>query len=183
MSDFISPALALQFDSVGQPIIAAAAFTGLVPPTMDIFVYEGELGEWTRLDGFISIDVVNFPHLDLALNARSEPGVVYFNGAEQLLAYSHREGAEWTRDVVEPNGGLYPALAFDLDGDPWVAYYDSQPALRLARKRKGVWHAADLIVEPAAVTGLSLAFTQNGHLTISFVDRSVTYARTTAPVQ
>jgi hypothetical protein len=84
----------------------------------------------------------------LVLNPLGEPSIAYIaggstgkKGTPAGLKLAQRSGSTWTAEMVDSQGGSFPFLAYDLNGNPAIAYQPpSNNAIKLARKIGGSWN-------------------------------------------
>ncbi len=114
----------------------------------------------------------------LALDAKGNPHVTYFNQTQQRLQYAYRGTAGWQSQAVDTGieVGRYSALAVDSRGRPHIVYIGD--GLRYAYLDESGWHRKEVIRGGFDFRWFSLALNNSGQVQFSWSGGSgLGYAR------
>ena len=97
--------------------------------------------------------------------------VSYYDRTNRALKLARRSGAVWTVETVDDAGdvGAASSVAFDLAGEPAIAYTDASDAVKLALWNGTAW-VPEVVDGNARATFVGLAFDAGGEPAVGYVD-------------
>lgn len=116
-------------------------------------------------------------YTSLAFDPAGRPAIAYFGDASSgtlHLKYAVKTAGGWLKERVAdlPTGSAqHCSLAFDSDGNPWIAYFDGgASSLACARKIDGAW--THEVVDPTNMAGYRpcIRIDASGNPAIAYVD-------------
>jgi hypothetical protein len=111
----------------------------------------------------------------MALDARGNPRISYYDVTNGDLKYASKTGGAWTEETVDTAGnvGEFCSLALDPEGDPHISYYDRTNAdLKYAYKSGGAWTVVGLEGVDAVGQYTSLAIDAQGNPRICYYEEA-----------
>jgi len=111
-------------------------------------------------------------YTSLAIDARGNPRITYYNDTDGRLRYAVRTGASWTTEwAISGAGGFYSSLALDAQGNAHVSSYDVLTDDLEYHTRIGATWASETVDAPGNVGHYtSIALTAQGNPRIAYVD-------------
>lgn len=110
----------------------------------------------------------------LAIDARGNPHISYYNDTDGRLKYAFRNGASWTVETaIAGAGGFYGSLALDAQGNAHISSYDVVTDNLEYHSRIGSVWSSEAVDGPGDVGFFtSIALAPQGNPRISYIDNT-----------